>query len=175
MIPSFSTVKKDSQKQGKSKFTPEDDTRLAYFVNRLGLNKWFEVSICMGNKTTRQCRERWKTYLSPTISHQDWTIEEDRLLYSKYLEVGRKWSLIAKDFPNRTDTAVKNRCMVLLRRQKKSLKDSFKNSTSSTADNSSSAEASSPKECEPIFDFDPNCFGKLLFDESSIFFDECHQ
>ena len=70
------TTKKGSEKNKvKSKFTPEDDNRLKYFVSRLGLNKWFEVSICMGNKTTRQCRERWKTYLAPEISHQEWTDE----------------------------------------------------------------------------------------------------
>ena len=106
--------------KAKSKFTTEDDARLKFFVSRLGVNKWFEVSVCMGNKSTRQCRERWKTYLSPEISHEDWTYEEDALLYAKYLELGRKWSLIAKEFPNRTDTAIKNRCMVLLRRIKKS-------------------------------------------------------
>jgi hypothetical protein len=172
MDKGISSVQKGVHKQGKSKFTPEDDTRLIYFVNRLGLNKWFEVSICMGNKTTRQCRERWKTYLSPTISHQDWTEEEDKLLYSKYLEVGRKWSLIAKNFPNRTDTAVKNRFMVLNRRQKKNFRNAYRNEFSSGTEQSSSAEVTSPKEEVPLFDIDEKMLEHCFFDDSSIFIEE---
>ncbi|EAY14092.1 Myb-like DNA-binding domain containing protein [Trichomonas vaginalis G3] len=106
----------------KAKFTPEDDKKLLYYVDKLGTNKWFEVSICMGNKTTRQCRERYKTYLAPNISHETWTPEDDHLLMNKYNEFGSKWSAISKFFTNRTGIAVKNRCHVLLRKIKKEIK-----------------------------------------------------
>lgn len=148
--------------KSKDKFTPEDDKKLLYYVSKLGTDKWFEVSLCMGNKTTRQCRERYKTYLAPTISHEDWRAEEDSLIIQKYQELGSKWSAIAKFFPHRTDTSVKNRCHVLLRKIKRENK--IKNASNSSISIVNKTEQVLPQapECLMTYDsFDSSDFSYL--------------
>jgi hypothetical protein len=63
----------------------------------------------MQGRTTRQCRERWRYYLHPSINRTAWTEAEDRLLLQKYNELGAKWSHIVPFFHLRTDVDLKNR------------------------------------------------------------------
>lgn len=109
----------------RSKFNAYDDARLRYYVSLIGDNKWFEVSVLMGNKTSRQCRERYQAYLSPSIVNRVWSDEEDLQLYAKYCEMGPKWSQIATLFPGRSSTAIKNRLMLILRKKKNTEYDVF--------------------------------------------------
>jgi hypothetical protein len=97
----------------KRKFTTEEDERLTLIVNQLGESNWKLVSAHMGDRDCRQCRERWKNYLAPTVCKDPWTPEEDRLLEEKYAELGSQWSLLARFFPSRTDVNLKNRWVVL--------------------------------------------------------------
>jgi hypothetical protein len=48
-----------------------------------------------------------------------WTPSEDALLLEKVQEFGRRWVRIAEFFPMRTDVHVKNRFIVLQRREKR--------------------------------------------------------
>jgi hypothetical protein len=70
----------------------------------------------MKNNYPRQCEDRWKHCLSPSINKNSWTIEEDKLLIEKVNEIGRKWVKISKFFYRRTDAQCKNRFKVLQRR-----------------------------------------------------------
>ena len=45
----------------------------------------------------------------PGVNTAPWTEYEDKLLEQKVNELGRKWSVIAKFFPGRTDINIKNR------------------------------------------------------------------
>ena len=101
------------------KFSSVEDAMLTNLVNEYGENNWEMISKLMPNRNPRQCRERWTNYLSPTISKSPWTPEEDRLLQQKHQELGPKWVNICKFFPNRTDTMLKNRFLVLTRRAAK--------------------------------------------------------
>lgn len=103
----------------KSKFTPEEDKLLRALVNQYGESNWSKIAENMPRRNVRQCKERWQNYLTPNVSKEPWTPEEDLLLEEKYNEIGAKWVRIAQFFKNRTDTNVKNRYMVLSRRSKK--------------------------------------------------------
>jgi hypothetical protein len=97
----------------KRKFTPEEDDRLTQIVTRLGESNWKKIASQMGSRNSRQCRERWKNYLTPCLNKDPWSPEEDALLLQKFSELGSQWSLIAKFFPLRTDVNIKNRWVVL--------------------------------------------------------------
>lgn len=100
----------------RSKFTKSEDAILIKLVHELGLNSWDAISQRLPNRNPRQCRERYVNYLAPDLSHEQFTREEDMLLREKLKEYGKRWVQIAKFFPSRTDTMLKNRWLVLSRR-----------------------------------------------------------
>jgi hypothetical protein len=63
----------------------------------------------MINRTARQCRERYRSYIAPNLSYSPWTKKEDELLRAKYLEIGPKWTQMAHFFVGRSDVTLKNR------------------------------------------------------------------
>ncbi|OHT07259.1 hypothetical protein TRFO_24674 [Tritrichomonas foetus] len=115
----FAHIRQVHKPHPKSKFTPEEDNLLKQLVNQFGENNWVHIAERMPHRNMRQCKERWQNYLSPKVCHAPWTLEEDTLLEQKFKEYGPKWVRIALSFPNRTDTNVKNRWLVLSRRSKK--------------------------------------------------------
>jgi hypothetical protein len=88
-------------------------------VETHGTSDWALIASIMEGKNIRQCKERWTNYLSPGLNVEAWTHEDDLLLVRKYMELGNKWVKIAKFFPNRTDSMVKNRFNKLQRRDKR--------------------------------------------------------
>lgn len=90
-------------------FSPEEDAYLCSLVKQFGDNCWKIIAKKMPNRTTRQCRERYKNYLSPEIKNGPWSKEEDELLKEKYKEFGPKWAKIGSFFNSRSDVNIKNR------------------------------------------------------------------
>ena len=101
---------------GRQTFTAEEDTYLKFLVFKYGDFDWNLIASMMGNRTARQCRERYKNYLAPNLNSSKWTSEEDNLLLQKYAEFGSKWTMISQYFNNRTVVNVKNRCNYLISR-----------------------------------------------------------
>lgn len=92
----------------RMKFLPEEDEKLKELVEKYG-KSWHEISNEMPGRNVRQCRERWKHYLSSDRAKSPWTNEEDLLLFQKFMELGPKWTKIAKCFDDRTDIQIKTR------------------------------------------------------------------
>ena len=100
-----SKAKKDSRK----KFRKEEDEKLRELVEQKGSKKWDLIAKEMPGRTGRQCRDRFKNYLVPGFFNGQWSEEEDRLLFKKYIEFGSQWSKITQFFPNRSANSLKNR------------------------------------------------------------------
>ena len=118
-VPDYATLRprvKSSKKHPRSTFSQDEDCRLKCLVSRYGFN-WSAVSEEMPNRSVRQCRDRWKSYLSPDIHNCPWSDFEDALLLRKVEECGSKWVHISKFFPHRTDAHLKNRWFQLMRRR----------------------------------------------------------
>jgi hypothetical protein len=102
----------------RGRFTPEEDDRLRKLIAELGPNAWELVSESMPERTVRQCRDRWCSYLSDVNKDTPWMPEEDALLLRKIDEFGPHWVRIAQDFPNRSNLTIKRRWLQIFHHQR---------------------------------------------------------
>ncbi|OHT04889.1 Myb-like DNA-binding domain containing protein [Tritrichomonas foetus] len=100
-------------KKSRKAFSTSEDVLLKELVNTHGESNWSLISNLFPDRNSRQCRDRWRSYLRPTIMKSQWTKEEDLLLMEKYDEFGPKWSVIGKFLIGRSDIAMKNRWKIL--------------------------------------------------------------
>jgi hypothetical protein len=97
-----------------ARFSNEEDLQLTRLVAEYGTDDWAAIAKKMGRRSARQCRERWKHYLSTSTSHGPWTLREEELLVKHFLEIGPKWTRLATILGNRTDQQVKTRLMLIM-------------------------------------------------------------
>ena len=76
-----------NKKGVRKQFTKEEDQQLLELVEKYGEEKWKLISKHMPNRSTRQCHERYKYFLSPKLSNRPWTDEECMILEYKYQEL----------------------------------------------------------------------------------------
>ena len=103
---------KDKNRVRKTFSKAEDDKLLEIVVASPKLD-WVEISSKMGNRTPRQCRERWKNYVDPSLLKDQWSQEEDTRLIDKFTELGSHWSKLKLFFPGRSVNSLKNRYFFL--------------------------------------------------------------
>jgi hypothetical protein len=108
------------QLQRRRRFTDSEDGLLNRLVEQLGTESWATIATGIPGRTARQCRSRWKHYLS---GRQDvaWTQDEDDLIEEKVAEIGAKWTRIGQLLKNRTDIEVKARWQYLYQKRRNSL------------------------------------------------------
>ncbi|XP_039065377.1 transcription factor MYB88-like [Hibiscus syriacus] len=125
-------------------WTQEEDDILREQISLHGTQNWAIIASKFKDKTTRQCRRRWYTYLNSDFKKGGWSPEEDVLLcevinkfmpsiflqlYQAKLDLvsvgksskifGNRWTEIAKVVSGRTDNAVKNRFSTLCKKRAK--------------------------------------------------------
>ncbi|OQS07543.1 myb-like DNA-binding protein [Thraustotheca clavata] len=74
---------------------------------------WSDISKNIPGRTAKQCRERWKNHLDPSINKNPYKTEEDLILLNAFEELGNRWTQIAELLPGRTEDSVKARYKVL--------------------------------------------------------------
>jgi hypothetical protein len=104
---------------GRHKFLKAEDDLLRELVELYGETNWTTISRYMHRRTARQCRERYKNYLSPRVRNRGWTPEEEELLAQKVRELGPRWAKIACYFEARSDVSVKNRWAAMVSRNER--------------------------------------------------------
>jgi hypothetical protein len=97
----------------RKKFSPQEDAKLLMLVAQFGPLAWDPISREMPNRNPRQCRERWKHYLSVGFADRPWTKAEDDLLLKKRQELGPRWTKLSQFFQNRSDIQIKARWLKL--------------------------------------------------------------
>ncbi|XP_039059601.1 transcription factor MYB88-like isoform X2 [Hibiscus syriacus] len=100
-------------------WTQEEDDILREQISSHGTENWAIIASKFKDKTTRQCRRRWYTYLTSDFKKGGWSPEEDMLLCEAQKVFGNRWTEIAKVVSGRTDNAVKNRFSTLCKKKAK--------------------------------------------------------
>ncbi|XP_022956965.1 transcription factor MYB124-like isoform X1 [Cucurbita moschata] len=100
-------------------WTQQEDDILREQINQHGTENWAIIASKFKDKTTRQCRRRWYTYLNSDFKKGGWSPEEDLLLCEAQKIFGNRWTEIAKVVSGRTDNAVKNRFTTLCKKRAK--------------------------------------------------------
>ncbi|KAL2904426.1 Transcription factor MYB88 [Bienertia sinuspersici] len=100
-------------------WTQEEDDILREQISIHGTENWTIIASKFKDKTTRQCRRRWYTYLNSDFKKGGWSAEEDMLLCEAQKIFGNRWTEIAKVVSGRTDNAVKNRFSTLCKKKAK--------------------------------------------------------
>ncbi|PRQ40819.1 putative transcription factor MYB-HB-like family [Rosa chinensis] len=100
-------------------WTQEEDDTLREQISIHGTENWAIIASKFKDKTTRQCRRRWYTYLNSDFKKGGWSPEEDLLLCEAQKIFGNRWTEIAKVVSGRTDNAVKNRFSTLCKKRAK--------------------------------------------------------
>ncbi|CAB4264584.1 unnamed protein product [Prunus armeniaca] len=108
----------NSKKKERHIVTLEDDI-LRNQISVHGTDNWAIIASKFKDKTTRQCRRRWYTYLNSDFKKGGWSPEEDMLLCEAQKIFGNRWTEIAKVVSGRTDNAVKNRFSTLCKKRAK--------------------------------------------------------
>lgn len=134
----------------KSKFCPKEDQELRDLVAKHG-EDWELISSMMPGRNFRQVRDRYCNYLSPNVNIEPFTPEEDILILQKVEEFGPRWVFMRQFFNKRSDSALKNRWLVIERRLSRGLPvvDGY---TTDSEDQVAELEDQKPGEPE-IFDF----------------------
>lgn len=102
-------------------FTHEEDQKLIQLFQEFGDKNWNIIAEHMQNRTTRQCKDRYKNYLDEYIQKTIWTKDEDKLLLEKYNKLGERQSRISKFFKGTNSSQVRNRLIKLKKEEEKSL------------------------------------------------------
>jgi hypothetical protein len=93
----------------KGSWRREEDATIIEFVRTHGCGDWSKLSELLPGRIGKQCRERWRNHLDPTLTHTPWTPQEDATLIELHRRHGNAWVRIAECMPGRSDNAVKNR------------------------------------------------------------------
>ncbi|XP_042024997.1 transcription factor MYB124-like isoform X1 [Salvia splendens] len=112
-------------------WSQEEDDILREQIYLHGSENWGIIASKFKDKTTRQCRRRWFTYLNSDFKKGGWLPEEDMLLCEAQRVYGNRWTEIAKVVSGRTDNAVKNRFTTLCKKRAKREALAKENSTTS--------------------------------------------
>ena len=130
LITPTSSDEDRSAKVSEKIWSNEEDLLLSKLINKRGARNWTslakEINSLLHNSKPRRhgkhCRERWFNHLNPELLKGQWTEEEDSYIVRKQLEVGNKWSEIAKCLQGRTENQVKNRWKSLKKKEEKMIK-----------------------------------------------------
>lgn len=101
----------------KGQWSSDEDQRLIDLVRKYGMCRWSYIASALPGRVGKQCRERWNNHLAPDIKRGCWSPEEEDMFIATHLQLGNKWSDIAKTLEGRTENSVKNHWNATKRRK----------------------------------------------------------
>jgi hypothetical protein len=103
----------NDQKQGKNgKWSASEDNLLRGAVEMIGTSDYEALALLVPSRTARQIKDRWTQFLDVGLSNADLTNDEiklmKRLLPMHVKNRKKPWALLAKSFPGRSSSILKN-------------------------------------------------------------------
>ena len=91
----------------------QEETALKEIVSRLGLRKWTMAAEELSRnhdkpRTGKQCRERWRNHLDPSLNDGEWLLQEQDEIFRHAKIHGFRWSKISRFLPGRSENSIKN-------------------------------------------------------------------
>lgn len=97
-------------------FSADEDDVLRELVHAHGTDNWKKVADLMPNRSARQCKERWKYHIAPSISRSQWTPDEDAKLLRLYQQFGSNWASMTAFLPGRSVIHIRSRWLSIRRK-----------------------------------------------------------
>jgi hypothetical protein len=96
-----------------SGWQPAEDQILMEMTAQYGLKNWVlianEMNLRYGiDRDAKRVRERWMNHLDPSLRKDEWTLPEEIAMFTHTIEMGHRWSKIAKLILGRNEHSVKN-------------------------------------------------------------------
>ena len=104
--------------QKQYRFTDEEDKKLTDLVLQApgSKKKWSKIAQSFPGRTTRQVRERWNSFLDPSLNKTPWTTEDEEKLITLHQEYGNKWTEMSKLLGNRPPIDIKCRWLSIAKK-----------------------------------------------------------
>jgi hypothetical protein len=98
----------------KGNFTQEEDRVLLTMAGgRTGgvepTKNWREIANQLPGRSGKQCRDRWRNVLDPSLKRSKWTKEEDGVVLEAHQRLGNSWTAIQQMLPRRTQLQIRDR------------------------------------------------------------------
>ena len=124
----YTSAGMEDMKDDVTLWDKEDDNYLRTIVSLHGEHNWTAIAINMNvtfpskNRTAQECKERWYSYLDPTISKEPWTDQEELEMLIAHQKHQNKWSDVAQALKGRSNNTIKNRFYSIFRKVKNKIK-----------------------------------------------------
>merc|ERR1712137_800285 len=90
----------------KALWKNSEDQILKAAVMKYGLNQWDRISSLLLSRSSKECKNRWYSWLNPRIKKTEWTFEEDERLIYLYYIFPAQWSTISSLIGRTVDSCV---------------------------------------------------------------------
>lgn len=101
--------------QSRNRFTNDEDELILRLVVQYGDENWTEIARHVLNRSSRQCRERYRQHLDPSLKRGDWSDHEDVQLMRLFKRHGSNWNKISAEMGCRSRVSIRNRYFAIRR------------------------------------------------------------
>ena len=95
-VPEPAAASKESEAVAKKRpWTQEESDMVRQLVAEHGTRSWTLMASKLPGRSGKQCRERWKYQLDPSVRRGLWRAEEDAVIVRERARRGNRWAEVS--------------------------------------------------------------------------------